>query len=104
MYNWFQRDRNQAISGVYEVIALSEKFSDRLITDREASTICGATTHMLRLARARGWIWQGVSGPKFHKVGRAVRYRLSEIYAWMEQLDSFSSNAEHHVAQQQERI
>lgn len=82
------------------------EFVDRLITDREAAPICGATVHMLRLARSRGWIWEGIPGPKFAKLGRSVRYRISDIHAWMEALQAVRSNAEHYASatqQQQER-
>lgn len=77
------------------------KNNDRLISDKEAAPICGATVHMLRLARARGWIWEGIPGPKFTKLGRAVRYKTSDIHEWLESLKSVRSNAEHHAVAQE---
>jgi hypothetical protein len=76
---------------------------NRLITDLDAAPLCGTTAHMLRLARARGWIWDGVPGPPFLKFGRAVRYRLADIQAWIDAHEPVRSNAEHHAAKMQEQ-
>ena len=51
--------------------------SQRLLNEHEAA-------EYLRLAVAtlRRWRWAG-RGPVFHKIGAAVRYRLSDLYAFI---------------------
>tara|TARA_R110002074_G_scaffold191809_2_gene357686 strand:- start:37 stop:243 length:207 start_codon:yes stop_codon:yes gene_type:complete len=53
--------------------------ADRLIDEREAASILCYTPRALQNWRHRG------GGPKFVKVsGRSVRYRISEVYAWID--------------------
>lgn len=49
---------------------------DRYIDDVEAAEILGLSRSYLRQLRLRG------GGCAFSSFGRAVRYRLSDIYAW----------------------
>ena len=51
--------------------------STRLLTDRQISQRYGLSFHTLRKLRVRG------GGPPFIKIGRSVRYRSSDIEAWM---------------------
>lgn len=46
-----------------------------------------------RKARSTGTLL-GRPGPRFVKRGHHVRYRLSDVYAWLEASDSYSSTAE----------
>ncbi|NYS80127.1 hypothetical protein HZS80_20900 [Halomonas glaciei] len=46
-----------------------------------------------RKARSTG-ILLGRPGPLFVKRGHHVRYRLSDVYAWLESSESYSSTAE----------
>ncbi|MGR3724282.1 helix-turn-helix transcriptional regulator [Abyssibius alkaniclasticus] len=55
------------------------QMADRLIDEREAASILCYTPRALQNWRHRG------GGPKFVKVsGRSVRYRISEVYAWID--------------------
>lgn len=46
-----------------------------------------------RKARSTGTLL-GRPGPRFIKRGHLVRYRLSDVYAWLEASESYSSTAE----------
>ncbi|MGE6581938.1 hypothetical protein ACQKD0_13125 [Vreelandella aquamarina] len=46
-----------------------------------------------RKARSTGTLL-GRPGPRFVKRGHHVRYRLSDVYDWLESSDSYSSTAE----------
>lgn len=50
--------------------------SDPLITTERASEVCGLTVSTLITFRCRG------KGPPFCRLGRAIRYRLSEVEAF----------------------
>lgn len=53
--------------------------ADRYITEAEAAEITGFTKWAFQAWRCRG------GGPPFFKVrGTRVRYKLSEVFAWME--------------------
>jgi predicted DNA-binding transcriptional regulator AlpA len=53
--------------------------SDALLNEREVAAL---TT--MSVASLRRWRLQGDAGPKFIKVGgSAVRYRLSDVEAWL---------------------
>jgi predicted DNA-binding transcriptional regulator AlpA len=47
------------------------------INEHEASRYCGLSRDYLRKARARN------RGPAFLKIGKAVRYRISDLDAWL---------------------
>ncbi len=51
---------------------------DELLTEREAATLRRKSIYALRKERARR------TGPPFIKDGSAVRYRKSELLAWLE--------------------
>lgn len=51
---------------------------DRLLTRSEVEDIFGVTRRFLEVAVARG------EGPVFVKIGRAVRYRRSDVVRWIE--------------------
>jgi hypothetical protein len=48
-----------------------------LINEEHASTILKVSTRTLQAWRVRGY------GPKFRKLGRAVRYRLEDVHAFV---------------------
>ncbi|UQI40936.1 hypothetical protein [Vreelandella venusta] len=50
-----------------------------------------------RKARSTGTLL-GRPGPRFVKRGHHVRYRLSDVYAWLESSESYSSTAEASIA------
>ncbi|MES9897474.1 MAG: helix-turn-helix domain-containing protein [Sedimenticola sp.] len=56
---------------------------DRLLTELEASEIIGFSKNTLRAWRVSGRT-NKMTPPSFIKCGRAVRYRLSDLQAWME--------------------
>jgi predicted DNA-binding transcriptional regulator AlpA len=55
---------------------------DRLIDQKEVSSIIGVATKTLER-----WRWQG-TGPKFLKIGRLARYRYSDINEFVSNLGS----------------
>lgn len=59
--------------------------TDRLLTTPEAAHIVGLAVATLEIMR-----WQG-RGPKFVRIGRAVRYPASEVRVFMESLTRHAS-------------
>ena len=57
---------------------------DRLLTTPQVSELTGLAVATLQNMRSRG---QG-EGPRFVKIGRAVRYRESDCLEWIEALAS----------------
>ena len=53
-----------------------------------ASTITGLAVHTLNQMRCNG------GGPPFVKAGRAVRYKIAALHAWMEER-TVASTADH---------
>lgn len=56
---------------------------DRLLHEPEVSEITGFSRHTLRGWRSAA---HPDNGPKWHKVGRSVVYRESDVKAWMRDL------------------
>jgi predicted DNA-binding transcriptional regulator AlpA len=56
---------------------------DPLLNDKEAARLVGSTPNSLRQSRYTGLLF-GVPAPRFIKLGRSIRYRLSEILAFRE--------------------
>lgn len=50
-----------------------------LLTDKELSTTTGVPVATWRYWRANG------TGPPWHKLGRSVRYQLSEVEQWLQE-------------------
>ena len=50
--------------------------SDRYVSDVEAAQILGLSRSYLKGLRGEG------GGPKFAKLGSAVRYKVAELHAW----------------------
>jgi hypothetical protein len=50
----------------------------KLMTEKDAARIVGVTVHALR-----AWRWRK-KGPTYLKLGSCVRYRLSDVQAYLE--------------------
>lgn len=93
-------------------MSITERDIDKELTDALARAKAGVDLAMIELpdvvvfprlipampatarkARSTGQLL-GRPGPKFVKRGHHVRYRLSDVYAWLEASDSYSSTAE----------
>ena len=58
---------------------------DPLLDETEAATVTGVSTKTLRTWRSRGRLsTDGVPAPCFLKIGRSVRYRLSDLQVFVE--------------------
>jgi predicted DNA-binding transcriptional regulator AlpA len=62
--------------------------TDKLLTQKEVKEITGLADSTLEQWRLKG------KGPKFIKLGRLVRYRLSDIDAYISGLQGFNSTTE----------
>ncbi|MEZ5814426.1 MAG: helix-turn-helix domain-containing protein [Alphaproteobacteria bacterium] len=60
----------------------------QLITEKEAATLLNCSTHKLQRDRRIG------NGLPYYKVGRSVKYRLSDIEAYLEK-QRFTSTSEY---------
>jgi len=63
---------------------------DRFVDDAVASEMLGLSRSYLRQLRVTG------GGPRFSAFGRAVRYRLSDLFAWAGS-KSVASTSERHA-------
>ena len=59
-------------------IAAASQLVEPLLTEAEVADICGLSTAAIRRWRLLN------QGPRYIKVGAAVRYRLEDIRAWLE--------------------
>jgi predicted DNA-binding transcriptional regulator AlpA len=50
----------------------------QVVDEKQAAKIIGLSPYFLRNARC-----QGTDSPKFLKLGKAVRYRVSDLEAWL---------------------
>jgi len=62
--------------------------TDKLLTQKEVKEITRLADSTLEQWRLKG------KGPKFIKLGRLVRYRLSDIDAYISRLQGFNSTTE----------
>lgn len=64
---------------------MDAKLTPAVLDERDAATYIGMSAGFLRRARMVGRTKSGVTGPNFVKVpgGRAVRYRLADLDAWL---------------------
>ncbi len=60
-----------------------ENTSPNLITEREAAKYCSVSLAFLRRRRSEGNRSGIVPGPPFVKLGKSVRYRLSDLDEWI---------------------
>lgn len=68
--------------------------TDKLLTQKEVKEITRLADSTLEQWRLKG------KGPKFIKLGRLVRYRLSDIDAYISGLQGFSSTTEADAAKE----
>ncbi len=66
---------------------------DQLIRDTEAARIIGTTPVRLRNSRVSGMLGN-VPTPPFIKLGRAVRYRKSDLERWLADLPTYQNTAQ----------
>ena len=52
---------------------------DRLMTRKEVARYLGLNVNTIQR-----WHWKGSDAPPFIKIGRSVRYKESEVKAWVE--------------------
>jgi excisionase family DNA binding protein len=64
----------------------------RLLNTEQVSSYIGLAKQTITELRVKG------GGPKFCKIGRAVRYKREDLDAWIDQFQSVGSIAEHHVS------
>jgi hypothetical protein len=50
-----------------------------LLSEHDAAKLCGMSVYFLRSKRVTG------GGPAFHRFGRSVRYKLSDLMEWLDQ-------------------
>ena len=56
---------------------------NRLLNDDEAATLLGVSASFLRKARCVGTLGNATPPPPYVKIGRAVRYRRSDLDQWV---------------------
>jgi len=64
----------------------------RLLNTEQVASYIGLAKQTITELRVKG------GGPKFCKIGRAVRYKREDLDAWIDQFQSVGSIAEHHVS------
>lgn len=55
------------------------------LTEQEAAQYIGMSRSFLRQNRMNGLIGNRTPGPPYVKIGRSVRYQLSDLNIWLEQ-------------------
>ena len=55
----------------------------QLVDEREAARRIGMSVAFLRADRYRGHVGGRTPGPPFYRVGKAVRYDLGDLDAWL---------------------
>jgi len=56
----------------------------RAVSEKEAATYLGMSTHYLRLGRQTGRVGNRTASPSYIKAGRRVLYLLSDLDTWLE--------------------
>jgi len=64
----------------------------RLLNTEQVASYIGLAKQTISELRVKG------GGPKFCKIGRAVRYKREDLDSWIDQFQSAGSIAEHHVS------
>ncbi|QXE89631.1 helix-turn-helix domain-containing protein [Geomonas subterranea] len=68
--------------------ATAQPHGDRLLRQAEVQAMLGAAKSTVEQWRLKG------QGPKFVKIGRSVRYRFSDVTAYIAGLEAFGSTTE----------
>jgi hypothetical protein len=61
----------------------------------QAASLIGATYNVLKLSRLTGEIYKGIRAPLFVKMGRAVRYRRSDLVEWIAQQKRYKKTSDY---------
>lgn len=73
--------------------------TQQLLSNADAAQFLGVSAHMLRLSRHTGELFKGVPGPRFCKLGGAVRYPVQNLQDWLLDQRQFQSTAEVNLSQ-----
>ena len=57
---------------------------NRMLLEAEAARYIGMSRAFLRLSRCEGAYGNRTPGPPYYKIGRAVRYKLEDLDAWLQ--------------------
>jgi len=60
------------------------KIEQRLVSEAEAARLIGMSRQFLRKSRTNGLLTNHTAGPPFVKIGRAVRYDLTDLEKWID--------------------
>jgi predicted DNA-binding transcriptional regulator AlpA len=66
---------------------------DPLLDEQQAAEVVGTTRKSLKDSRHKGELF-GEEAPRYLKMGRSVRYRLSELIRFREQFSEYANTAE----------
>jgi hypothetical protein len=66
---------------------------NRLLDDHEAGLKLSAAAATMRKSRCTGILF-GQPAPRFLKIGKTIRYRESDLQAWLDQFPTFANTAE----------
>jgi len=66
--------------------AVPSVHGDRYVDVREAAAVLGLSVHYLNKLRTVG------GGPAFSSLGRAIRYKLSNLHAWADAKSATSTS------------
>ncbi len=70
---------------------------DPFLSDVDAAKVLGSTSASLKQSRYTGVLF-GRPAPKFIKMGRSAKYKLSTLLEFRDQFPEFQNTAEVHVA------
>lgn len=70
---------------------------DTLLSDIDAAKVLDSTSASLKQSRYTGMLF-GRPAPKFIKMGRSAKYKLSTLLAFRDQFPEFQNTAEAHSA------
>ena len=65
-----------------------------LLGNQAASAYIGVTPNLLRLSRSTGELFKGVPGPKYLKLGTAIRYSRASLDEWACSQRQFANTTE----------
>ena len=57
---------------------------DDMVAEKIASEITGMSEQFLRQSRMDGVRVNRTAGPPYHKIGRSIRYKISDLTAWLD--------------------
>ncbi|MDA1371709.1 MAG: hypothetical protein O2971_13240 [Proteobacteria bacterium] len=74
---------------------------DPLLCDQEAAQVLGTTSASLKQSRYTGQLF-GKPAPRFMKMGRSARYRLSVLLRFRDQFPEYQNTSEFPVSEEAE--